>query len=249
MFKVNDLVTRSSYSNDVIFRIISIDNGNVKIKGEVIRLIADAPISDLVSYDVRNKVKFALPSLSRPNNLIGGRILHIDGDAYYLSKAIETYKSYNIEAYGYYIEENKIEEVIISLIQKHNPDIVVITGHDSLKQKEKIYELESYQNSAYFVNAIKRIRSIYRNKDELIIIAGACQSYYEKLIESGANFASSPSRKNIHLFDPVIVASLVSLTRIYEIIDIDKMIELTYSKEIGGIDTKGVARRNIYKKK
>ena len=76
MFKVNDLVTRSSYSNDVIFRIISIDNGNVKIKGEVIRLIADAPISDLVSYDVRNKVKFALPSLSRPNNLIGGRILH-----------------------------------------------------------------------------------------------------------------------------------------------------------------------------
>lgn len=83
MFKVNDLVTRSSYSNDVIFRIISIDNGNVKIKGEVIRLIADAPISDLVSYDVRNKVKFALPSLSRPNNLIGGRILHIDGDAYY----------------------------------------------------------------------------------------------------------------------------------------------------------------------
>ena len=108
MFKVNDLVTRSSYSNDVIFRIISIDNGNVKIKGEVIRLIADAPISDLVSYDVRNKVKFALPSLSRPNNLIGGRILHIDGDAYYLSKAMETYKSYNIEAYGYYIEENKI---------------------------------------------------------------------------------------------------------------------------------------------
>ena len=88
MFKVNDLVTRSSYSNDVIFRIISIDNGNVKIKGEVIRLIADAPISDLVSYDVRNKVKFALPSLSRPNNLIGGRILHIDKDGRHMASVV-----------------------------------------------------------------------------------------------------------------------------------------------------------------
>ncbi|MGN1295862.1 MAG: sporulation peptidase YabG [Bacilli bacterium] len=249
MFKVNDLVTRSSYSNDVIFRIISITDDIVKIKGEVIRLIADAPISDLVSYDVRNKVKFSLPSLSRPANLIGGRILHIDGDAYYLSKAIETYKSYNIEAFGYYIEENRLEEVIISLIQKHNPDIVVLTGHDSLKQKDKENDLESYQNSKYFVNTIRRIRSVYHGKDELIIIAGACQSYYEKIIESGANFASSPSRKNIHLFDPVIVASVIALTRIYDFVDIDKMIELTYSKEIGGVDTKGVARRNIYKKK
>ena len=249
MFKVNDLVTRSSYSNDVIFRIIAIDGNVVKLKGEVIRLIADAPLEDLKAYDVRQKVRFSLPTLSRPLNLIGGKILHIDGDAYYLSKALETYKAYGIEANGYYVEENNLEQVIIPLIQKHSPDIIVLTGHDSLKQKDKDMELDSYQNSKYFVNAVKKIRSIYHGKDEVIIIAGACQSYYEKLIESGANFASSPSRKNIHLFDPVIVASLIALTKIYEYVDIDKMIELTYSKEIGGIDTKGVARRNIYKKK
>lgn len=41
---------------------------------------------------------------------------------------------------------------------------------------------------------------------------GACQSYYEGLIEAGANFASSPARILIDFKDPLIVASKIAIT-------------------------------------
>ena len=46
-----------------------------------------------------------------------------------------------------------------------------------------------------FIKAIEEARKYEENQERLIIIAGACQSNYEELIKSGANFASSPSRK------------------------------------------------------
>ena len=39
---------------------------------------------------------------------------------------------------------------------------------------------------------------------------GACQSYYEALIEAGANFASSPARILIDFVDPLIVAENIA---------------------------------------
>ena len=42
--------------------------------------------------------------------------------------------------------------------------------------------------------------------------AGACQSHFEALIRAGANFASSPSRINIHALDPVYVVGKISFT-------------------------------------
>lgn len=83
------------------------------------------------------------------------------------------------------------------------------------------------------------------DKDALIIIAGACQSYYEMLLASGANFASSPKRINIHALDPVYVASLVANESVRNYCDIEDIISHTSHKQsgIGGIDTKGVARK------
>ena len=46
----------------------------------------------------------------------------------------------------------------------------------------------------------------------MVIFAGACQSYYEKLIEAGANFASSPARILIDFLDPLIVAERIATT-------------------------------------
>ena len=43
MFQIGDLVTRKSYDNDIIFRIIAIDDNNYILKGEVVRLYADSP--------------------------------------------------------------------------------------------------------------------------------------------------------------------------------------------------------------
>ena len=45
-FKEGDLVTRNSYNNDMVFKIISIDNDICYLKGINVRLIADSPIDD-----------------------------------------------------------------------------------------------------------------------------------------------------------------------------------------------------------
>ena len=42
--------------------------------------------------------------------------------------------------------------------------------------------------------------SVERNKNKLAIFAGACQSYYEEIMNAGANFASSPGRIFIDFF-------------------------------------------------
>ena len=42
-----DYVTRNSYDNDTVFKVINIKNGIVYLKGVEVRLIADADITDL----------------------------------------------------------------------------------------------------------------------------------------------------------------------------------------------------------
>ncbi len=72
-------------------------------------------------------------------------------------------------------------------------------------------DIYNYRNSKYFVNTVKQARK-NSPKSELAIFAGACQSYYEELINSGANFASSPARILIDFMDPLIVAERVATT-------------------------------------
>ena len=62
------------------------------------------------------------------------------------------------------------------------------------------------------------IRDRYEpDMDRLVIFAGACQSFYEKILEAGANFASSPGRTLIHAMDPVIISQKVATTPIDQI--------------------------------
>ena len=241
--EINSLVTRNKYNNDIIFRIIDIKDNRVMLKGEVVRLIADAEINDLRLFSLEEKKKVFLPKLKEEENVIKGKVLHIDGDEYYLKKAIDTYSKYNINAIGYFIKENEMPYKIEELLKKHHPDIVVITGHDAYYSNKDKFDINSYKNSIYYVESVKKARVFNSNKDDLIIIAGACQSYYEKLIEEGANFASSPTRSNIHLLDPIIIASFISNYRINEKIDIEYILSNTISKSLGGIESKGKARK------
>lgn len=50
-YKVSDLVTRNSYNNDVIFKIVEINDNIATLKGVVLRLEADSPLSDLKKYE------------------------------------------------------------------------------------------------------------------------------------------------------------------------------------------------------
>ena len=131
---------------------------------------------------------------------------------------------------------------IYDLLEKYNPNILVITGHDAYyKKKGEINDINAYKNSLNFVNAVKSARRFESSHQKLIIIAGACQSDYEELIKAGANFASSPKRINIHALDPAIIASKLSLSDITKDIDLKGILDTTkYGPSgIGGIKTKG----------
>ena len=248
MFQIGDLVTRKSYDNDIIFRIIAIDDNNYILKGEVVRLYADSPKEDLKIYVDDDKDDFA-PEIDNFRNLdrneyfyLPGKIVQFDSDKFYLDRCIKFYKDMHLEAYGIKVKENEIEEVITETLEKYKPDIVVITGHDFLKKhaKDKT-KIENYQNSENFVNAIKKARIYEKNQDKLIIISGACQSNYEELIKAGSNFASSPKRINIHALDPAIIASCVALSPVNKEIDLISLIDKTHygSAGMGGIITNG----------
>lgn len=244
---IGDYVTRKSYNNDIVFKIVDIKNNIAVLKGEEIRLIADSPLIDLEKFD--NKIKVLLPKLIVKDdvNNIKGKILHLDGDPYYLKKAMEAYSFYNVKAVGYYVKEQDMKYAIIDLLKKDSFDILVLTGHDSfqINQEDGVNNLTSYRNSYNYLLAVIEARKLYPDKDNLVVVAGACQSYYEALIDAGANFASSPNRKNIHLLDPIIIASTVALTRTSEYVNVQKLLDSTISHEIGGIETKGKARKNF----
>ena len=251
MFKIGDVVTRNSYNNDIIFTIIDIKDDIAYLKGIDVRLYADSSLDDLekalVNYDNnkdRNdalKIKDML-NLDRSEYFyLPGKILHIDGDKDYLKRCIDFYKDMHLEAYGVNLDEERFERDITSCLNEYKPDILVITGHDSFKKNKDKNNLSSYQNSNNFVKATVKAREYERNQDKLIIIAGACQSFYEDLIKAGANFASSPKRINIHALDPAILATSLALSDRNKSIDLLKILEKTkYGKDgMGGIITNG----------
>ena len=250
IIKIGDFVTRKSYNNDIIFKVVNIVDNNVFLQGVNVRLCADSNIGDLVvcsnvdlddSSIIERNVKEI--SIDRNNYFyIPGKILHIDGDDNYLERCMNFYKSMGIRANGISMVESDIKNNIYKLIDDYRPDIVVITGHDCYyAKKDDIHDLNNYENTANFISAIKEARKYEKSQDKLIIIAGACQSNYEELIKAGANFASSPKRVNIHALDPAVIASSIAFSDKNQSIDLLKLIDKTKygSDGIGGIITNG----------
>lgn len=142
-----------------------------------------------------------------------GKILHLDGDRRYCIKSSRHYKKLGLEAIVRNIPESRQPMVVRSLLEKYNPDILVITGHDSMLKKGSNYNnLYNYRNSKYFISTVREARKWAQSSDKLVIFAGACQSYFEAIIEAGADFASSPGRIMIDFTGPLIVAEKVALT-------------------------------------
>lgn len=246
MVKVGDYVTRKSYDNDIVFRVIDIQGNMCILYGLCIRLTADSPIDDLNYYDKEIKEDdFAVDfmeyeTLDRNEFFyLPGRILHIDGDKDFLNRCMSFYKKNKIKAYGIYLSENELSDNIYNYLEKYNPDILVITGHDALYRKRR--RDGNYKNTNNFVNAVREARKFEKSHEKLIIVAGACQSNYEELIKAGANFASSPKRINIHALDPAIIASSLSFSAKNENIDLINILSKTkYGPDgMGGIITKG----------
>ena len=244
-----DFVTRKSYHNDTIFKVINIKDGIYYLKGAEVRLYADSELNDLVKCEKPKEVNYK--ENDRSDKIITksdyfylpGKILHIDGDNEYLEKCLKFYKYSGVYAIGKRIKEEDIYEQIRQLLNEYNPDIVIITGHDAFyKKKGSIKDMSNYKNTKYFIKAVKAARSYEKSHEKLVIIAGACQSNYEELIKAGANYASSPKRVNIHALDPAIIAVTIALTERNKEIDLKTVLEKTkYGKAgMGGIIGNGL---------
>ena len=248
-FKIGDFVTRRSYDNDIIFKIIKFDGNIAYLKGANLRIYADSSIDDLSFYDgdlldddaiiSRNKIEL---DVDRDDYFyLPGKILHIDGDEEYLNRCMTFYNNMNVMVSGVCLNENEFAVKMEDLLNEYKPDILVITGHDSYNEKKP----NKYKNTDNFIYSVKEARRYEKNQDKLIIVAGACQSNYEELIRAGANFASSPKRINIHALDPAIVAVSLAFADRSKTINLIEILEKTKygSDGIGGIITNGTMYR------
>ena len=258
--KAGDIVARKSYNKDILFRvknIISTENTKIAILiGIVERVEADSELSDLeiVSeerlkkdlHSIQKRIEGKIDELNPINKnkyIITGKILHLDGDKKYSEKSYRYYKKLGLNAIVKNIPEYKQPKVVYNLLKIYKPDILVITGHDGMiKNTTRYNDIYNYRNSKYFIETVKQAR-IYDNEtnQNLVIFAGACQSYFEALISAGANFASSPARILIDFIDPLIVAEKVAITERYKYITIEDIErELRDGKKgINGIGANG----------
>lgn len=256
MFKLNegDTVTRKSYNNDIIFeikKIFYLNNEKMAIlQGVTVRIEADSPLSDLELILKESNTKryydgIVLNNEFRNRKLIyTGKILHLDGDKRYSEKASNYYKKVGLNAIVKNIPECKQSLHIATLLDRYNPDILVVTGHDGMLKIGGGYNnLNNYRNSKYFINTVQKARMWESFTNNLVIFAGACQSYYEALINAGANFASSPGRIMIDFIDPIIVAQNVAITDRNRFITINDIEQKLRDGKIGvnGIGARGKA--------
>ena len=250
-FYIGDVVSRNSYGNDILFKITSIDGNRAELCGVDVRLYADSMLDDLRKESVEDSSddhelldRFeGVKTLDRDEYFyLPGKVLHIDSDVSYLNRCMKFYDKVGIRAIGLNIDEDDVASNIEKHLNELQPDIVIITGHDSyIKHKGSKNNIHNYKNSENFVKAIKKAREYESSPDKLVIIAGACQSDYEELIKAGANFASSPKRINIHALDPAIIAVSIALSERNDPINLIEILNKTkYGPEgIGGIITKG----------
>ena len=177
-----------------------------------------------------------------------GVVLHIDGDPEYALKCKDVYKKMGITAHVYNIKEQDQPRHIYSLLTRIRPNILVLTGHDAfMRKKNDIYNIENYKNSRYFIESVLEARRYEHSLDNLVIFAGACQSYYEAIISAGANFASAPKRVLIDMLDPIIVAQTVAYTPVDKFAPLASIISNTREglKGIGGVQTRGQYREGM----
>lgn len=263
LFKVHDIVIENDGSR------------TIHLKGLNYRLFADAPEADIVKVPL-NKINDEMQKLEKRLNKLAkagrframtiterimpareeytryelpGKVLHIDGDNDYLNMCMKYYKEQGLNATGKLVPEADQPKLIRGLLEANKPDIVIITGHDSMvKQEVKGTDsVDRYRNSKYFIEAVKEARKYQQSLDELVIIAGACQSYYEGILAAGANFASSPARILIHALDPGMLCRQIAFTPVDRIAPIEEVLKgtMTGVKGIGGVQTRGKLRAGM----
>lgn len=266
MFKIGDLVIRIKYKGDIIFEIKKIyrnrfGEGNVVLVAKDSRLVVTAPLDDLekVNRDKlfrnlinqKRAIQQRIPSTTREltlNKEAGFKkrmkVLHLDGEKTYIDICKNIYDRAGLNSFCVSVSPQEQSRVVKELLIRERPDILVLTGHDSLKRDHDPKKMESYWFSKDYLEAVQTARDYCRDIDDLVIYAGACQSNFEALIEAGANFASSPARINIYPSEPALIVALLSTEPVNKYLDYKAIDESLPNglKGIGGVQTKGKLR-------
>lgn len=97
MIRIGDYVTRKSYHNDIVFKVIDIKGDNFILCGACIRLLADSPLNDLIFYDKEvdddyfGEEIIEYKTLDRAEYFyLPGKVLHIDADCFLWNVDINT---------------------------------------------------------------------------------------------------------------------------------------------------------------
>lgn len=264
-YSIGDIVARKSYGGDIYFKVSDVatrkDGKNVyALKGLLYRIEADSIEDDLVIQDpqsVYREIEDNIMSsgMNRTTENTGvytrllnmfrgtaGRILHVDSSEDFLNMCLKYYGKSRLKVTGKVISESNQPSLIRSLLESTKADILIVTGHDGIKKDAtKMNSIDSYRNSKYYIQSVREARKYEPSMDKLCVFAGACQSYFEGIMDAGANFASSPGRILIHALDPGKVGDRVALTESKRMVTPEKIAELTESgmKGIGGVATRG----------
>ena len=180
--KKGDIVARKSYKKDILFtvdKILKTNNTDFAIlKGITKRIEVDSPLEDLEIIDKRishrdtqnfdNRLdemaeiylqRIKMAGCERPL-IYTGKILHLDGDRKYTEKSSRYYKKLGLNAIVKNISESNQAQVVVPLLNRYNPDILIITGHDAmLKNGVNYNNIYNYRNSRHFINAVKHFTS------------------------------------------------------------------------------------------
>ena len=267
--KKGDIVGRKSYGRDIFFVVDKILKTRLNkefaiLKGLNIRIMADSPIEDLEiisKQDVINSIKLHDMDIEKRikknfqedkiykklirQRIYTGKILHLDGDRKYSEKSYRYYNKIGLNAVVKNIPENKQSKVVFSLLNRFNPDILVVTGHDAMIKNGSNYNnIYNYRNSRHFINTVKEARKWGLSSDKLVIFAGACQSFYEGIMSAGADFASSPGRILIDFVDPLIVAEKIAITEDYKFVSSNEIAKEIKEgiRGVSGIGARGKKR-------
>lgn len=141
MIKKGDIVSRRSYSNDILFyveKVVDIKKRGkfAVLKGITIRIEADAPIDDLC-FPSEKQIRDNFKNIDDKIEMIDvrdnrktikyGKILHLDGDKKYSEKTEAYYRKRGLNYIVRHVMEFRQPIIVRGLLQRFKPDILVIT--------------------------------------------------------------------------------------------------------------------------
>ncbi|MBP3930824.1 MAG: hypothetical protein J6D47_14835 [Peptostreptococcaceae bacterium] len=121
--KINDIVSRKSYKNDIWFKILDIQEDNVILQGLDFRLIADANISDLEKINIRGSDdEINSSSINLFKNW------YMKQNIIYSSSNISTNDKTNINYNSNFVGEKKYKK-FGKILHIDGGDFVIVRGH------------------------------------------------------------------------------------------------------------------------